>query len=364
MSFTNRNVHKIRLDRVLLGIVFCLAGAKECQCKIKEYSDAIKEYFGQFKNHPVIVAAQIARFTRNIGHNAVSDYGIHISIENGHVVVSDENSDKTLERMDFRWTPKVVRHFAKLLDDFYVESRFHEFFESHREMYQKAEEKIKVISDKIDYSWFEKFFNANSEHFHIIIRTTAASAGCGVTCRFKDGHDEPFCVVTNNGPDAHYHEDDVISLIIHEFNHSFCNPLIEKYLDELKPAAQRVFPFVADSLAPRGYSEPQFMWNEYLVCACEIRYLLTHDMKDEGNRRIQFYRGVGFLWIEELVELLGRYEKERDKYPTLDDFMPEIVKMQNAFVTDEYIAELRNWAKDARRLQQRAYRAGRLMLIR
>jgi hypothetical protein len=38
--------------------------------------------------------------------------------------------------------------------------------------------------------------------------------------------------------------------------------------------------------------------------------------------------------------LFGRYEKERDKYPTLAEFMPEIVKMHNEIVTDEYIAEM------------------------
>jgi len=43
--------------------------------------------------------------------------------------------------------------------------------------------------------------------------------------------------------------------------------------------------------------------------------------------------------------VLDRYEKERDKYPMLDDFMPEIVKLQNALVTDESIAELRKRAE-------------------
>lgn len=34
------------------------------------------------------------------------------------------------------------------------------------------------------------------------------------------------------------------------------------------------------------------------------------------------------------------YGKDREKYPTLESFMPEIVKLQNEIVTGDYIAEL------------------------
>ena len=41
----------------------------------------------------------------------------------------------------------------------------------------------------------------------------------------------------------------------------------------------------------------------------------------------------GFVWFPQLVEKLDEYEQNRDKYPTLDDFMPEIVKLQDSIVT-------------------------------
>ncbi|MCL2347389.1 MAG: DUF4932 domain-containing protein [Planctomycetaceae bacterium] len=332
----------------LLGIVFRLAGSPEYQCDtFKEYDDAINRHFASFKWHSVILSAQLLRSTNGVAHDAVMSYAVHISIENGRIVLPDENSEKTLDKLDSRWNRKTPQLFVKQLDDFYVKSRFHEFFESHREMYQKTEEKIKAINDKIDYSWFKKFYgDANLDYFHIVPNCIDEQGGYGACCRFKDGHEEYFSMISAPGPDAPYH-DYYIWLIIHEFNHSFCNPLVEKHLDDLMPAAERIFPFVANTMANQYYSRPDIMLNEYLVRACEIRYLLAHEMKDETDRLIQAYRNSrGFLWIEELVELLDRYEKERDKYPTLDDFMPEIVKMQNAIVTDEYIANLRKQEDD------------------
>jgi hypothetical protein len=57
------------------------------------------------------------------------------------------------------------------------------------------------------------------------------------------------------------------------------------------------------------------------------------------------HHAEGFLWIKKLVDLLDQYENNRDKYPTLADFMPEIVKLQNEIVTDEYIAKLQELQK-------------------
>lgn len=72
------------------------------------------------------------------------------------------------------------------------------------------------------------------------------------------------------------------------------------------------------------------MYAEALVRASVIKYLYDHNsdkklIATELNE--QFDRG--FLWTDDLVKELDRYEKNRDKYPTLESFMPEIVKFFN-----------------------------------
>jgi hypothetical protein len=350
IGHAQQNIPQPKVDeRVeLLAIVFRLGGAEEYQVRsFTEYDEAIQKYFAPFKEHPVIRAVKSLRSTTGVSYDAVMNYAVRISIENGHVIFPDADSEKTLSEktldgLDSRWRPLVAQKFAKDLDDFYVKSRFNEFFESNREMYQKTIEKIKEFNDKIDYSWFKKFYGeANLEHFHIILANTNENSNYGASCRFKDGHEECFAIIGARGPNGFYNENSIISLVIHEFNHSFCNPHIEKHFDDLKPAAERVLPFVADILARQAYSSAKTMWYEYLVRACEIRYALAHGNKNVADKSIEYNRSNGFLWMAELVELLGRYENERDKYPTLAEFMPEIVKMQNAIVTDEYVAELR-----------------------
>ena len=327
----------------LLGIVFRLGGAQEYQSRsFKEYDDTIKEHFAAFNEHPIIQSVSRLRQSTGVSYDAVMSYAIHISIEDGRIVLPDTDSEKTLEHLDSRWKPQEAKLFAEQLDDFYVKSRFHDFFEANHEMRKKTEQKIKDINDTINYAWFKEFYgDAPLERFHFLLSNVNEHNNYGARCRFKDGHEEYFAIIGTGGPNRQYRIDGITSLVIHEFNHSFCNPLVEKHLDQLQPAAEKVFPFVADTLSRQAYGSAKTILYEYLVRACEIRYFLGQGRKNEADRRIQEHRNIGFLWIEELVELLGRYEKERDKYPMLADFMPEIVKMQNAIVTDEYIAELR-----------------------
>ena len=40
---------------------------------------------------------------------------------------------------------------------------------------------------------------------------------------------------------------------------------------------------------------------------------------------IGYQKGRGFLWTEELSNLLAEYEAHRDQYPTLEAFAPRLV---------------------------------------
>lgn len=48
-----------------------------------------------------------------------------------------------------------------------------------------------------------------------------------------------------------------------------------------------------------------------------------------------------YLFIEDFVKALDRYEANRDKYPTLADFMPELAKVHNNLDVDSIISDIR-----------------------
>lgn len=332
----------------LLGIVFRFAGAPEYKCiYFKQYDEAIKRHFGDFKDHRVVNLAQKLRSGPGIAYDAVISYAVHLTIADGRVTLPDQTSEKTLEALDSRWTKNDARQFAEALDDFYGKSRFRVFYDAHRDMYRRTEEHVAKITNKVDYPWFAGFYgHAEPKHFHLLLNLISENNGYGAKCKFKDGHEEPYAVLGISGPEEKLNENGFIFWLVHEFNHSFCNPLVNRFMEELKPAAGKLYPFVAEAMSKQAYSSAEIMLYEYLVRACEIRYMQSHGFAEEADHRLRTNRDLGFLLIDAWVMELGRYEKERDQFPALESFMPEIVERFNAVITDDYLAKLDRQRKE------------------
>ena len=76
------------------------------------------------------------------------------------------------------------------------------------------------------------------------------------------------------------------------------------------------------------------MIRESLVRACVVRYLAKNDGPDVANKQIENDINRGFLWMRELSDLLIEYEQQRQKYPKLDTFFPNVVDFFNNYEED------------------------------
>ena len=65
---------------------------------------------------------------------------------------------------------------------------------------------------------------------------------------------------------------------------------------------------------------------ESLVRVSVIRYLLNHGDTTAATRQVKQDIAQGFPWMSKLSRLLTTYEKQRNAYPTMESFMPRIVK--------------------------------------
>ena len=95
--------------------------------------------------------------------------------------------------------------------------------------------------------------------------------------------------------------------------------------------ANEVYSKVSDLMISQAYGTAKGMMNETLVRASVIRYMISHNMKAKANERLAYEESRGFIMVRTLVKTLEKREQEADKYPTLADFMPEIVKAINEF---------------------------------
>ena len=126
----------------------------------------------------------------------------------------------------------------------------------------------------------------------------------------------------------------LLVLAAHEFCHSFTNPVVNEFMDQLQPGAERLYAAHASAMRNIGYQSWQSVMYESAVRAC-VASLTRSSLEPQqpGLYRLYLEREArfGFVWIEEMDALLQTYEANRDRYPTFASFFPQIVTFLNEY---------------------------------
>lgn len=332
----------------LMSIVFRLAEAKEyMNDNIQLYASKIDNHFLSYKNHKLIEYTKLIRDVDGVAYDAVMSLAVHLQIENGKVKL---NPDLDKNRVDNRWQRDILPKYINLLNDFYKKTKFDNFFKSNIEFYQKVENNFKTqVTDNVDFTWFGNFFGTKTpEQFNLIASLLNGSGNYGARTEFLNGKKEIFSIIGCWASDSlgiPLYSTSLNALVAHEFNHSFVNHLIDKFYLELQPQADIFFNLVENEMKAAKYGNTKIYLYENLVRACEIRYNIEH--RDTLQNWWEEFllcgeKSNGFLWIDSLYNALTIYTENRNKYPTLESFMPEIIKVQNNLNPNKIYEEIEN----------------------
>ncbi|WP_294316937.1 DUF4932 domain-containing protein [uncultured Chryseobacterium sp.] len=315
----------------IVSIVFRLAGAEEySQDYNKKYAEDINAYFEPYKNAEVIKFVQENRNKYGLGYDAVMSMALHLSFKNKKFSFTKEK-ESTLEK---RWEKVNVKKFISLLNKFYRKSDFQKFFNEHSASYKKAvQEYRQSILNDFNQNWYSHFYGkAPNEEYKIILGYGNGGGNYGITLHPEHHKTIVYAVVGvsdfDSDGNAIFDKNEFQPLLIHEFNHSFVNYILEmkNYKSELKAPAEKIYSLVEKEMKSQAYGDWETMINESLVRAAVIRYMIdNHYPQSTIDEEIQMQRGRKFLWIKELTELLGKYEESRNRFPVLEDFYPEII---------------------------------------
>ena len=319
----------------LLSIVFRLAGVPEYnQDNFKVYTDAIHAHFDKYKDHSCVVLAKKLSESNGIGFNAPMDLALHVSQAPDFKPVVEFNE----KIPEYRWGKKNAEDFLRLLRSFYREAHCEEFFTKNAPLYKRVLERFRVVYDSVDTHWYEEFYGTPpTGKLAIIVGIGNGACNYGSKVVYPGGREDVYAVMgtwtVDEGGIPFYTHDYYLSTLIHEFNHSFINHLNEKHYGILEAQGKALFQPLDALMSDQAYPSPLYMMNEALVRAAVVRYIAKHNPdkgKAEGEIRTQL--GNGFIWIDELAAKLDEYEHHRDKYPTLESFMPEIAAFYSSTV--------------------------------
>ncbi len=316
----------------LTGITFALAGVPEyCQCLIPEYKNDIIEYFTPYELTPQIDFVRELNQVHGIGSIAVASLSQYIFInDKGTICLSPEyNIDKVIGE----WTESLVTDYIYHLNIFYKESKFHDFFVQHHNLYADIETGINQLVNAIKEDWFNDFFGQQSFNINDIYIIPSIVNG-------PHNYSVDSAVIIGIAVDESGQiviSDDTQTILVHELCHHFTGDLFHKYWHDFKKSAENIHPYISDQMSGIGYQDAYTVFLEWFNNLCVIMYLYETD-----NEYLNLYTNSltlrGFIWLERNIDFMRNFYNNRNIYRNISDFMPQLVSFLNFVCSNfEYV---------------------------
>ena len=312
----------------LLSLVFRVAGNPEYnQCRFSRYQEAADAWIAPHSDHRVFQLASEARTSAGVSFDAVQSLALHLGplpALAARVPLAD-----TTIALDRRWRRTDVGAFVSALRDFAAVSRFGAFLDSQQSMIDSVAGRLRALFEsEADFSWFDRFFGARQPaRFQLTPGLCNGAGNFGPRFRDANGREELYAIVgvfqlDSTGLPTFGRS--MVPTIVHEFNHSYVNPLFGAEFARFARAADAIYPKVAEEMRAQAYGSGLTMLNESIVRAGVVRYIAATRGDSAAREEIQSQIGLGFVWMGELAARLAEYEGARDRYRTLADFVPRL----------------------------------------
>lgn len=286
------------------------------------YAYDIDVHFQKYATHPLITYIRDIRKQYGIGYDAVSSMTAIITIQGQDVRFTNTDAIEALVRLDDRWSTQTLEQFIVLLNDFYKESDFHQFFLSHQALYSTAEKRMSILLDTLNPEWWQSFYGKRLENHIVIISLCNGPSNYGNLLPNAQG--EFPIVIGTNRTDAEgmpFYYDTILYTIVHEINHSFSNAIFNNYWQSMRSSADMIYPYLAERMLSNAYSNDKTVLSEWLNNLFTLMYFHDNQTQVPLIWYISTQQDKGFIWMERSMEFMNYFSLQRSLYPTIDDYM-------------------------------------------
>lgn len=323
----------------LLSILARTAGYQEyCHDVAGQYTKDTEAWFAPYKQHEAVALAWNLNTTYGISHDKVMSMAIHLDIQKGKIKFLGDKSD-----LVENWKNVDITDFIQKLNKFYKDTHFRKFFEQHRTFYEDGIKNFEAeVMPIFHQDWYSKFYgNEAKEKFAVIVGFTIGGHNYGPSRQISGQPREVFSIMGYYINPTTSQFQSFPYVLIHEFNHSFVNPLLDNAANAalMEKIGQRLLFWSLLEMQRQAYPDWHIVINESIVRAAVLIYLKDNGLVDNQTLESMYdeiWRN-GFRWTPELVTCLRNYANNRDKYKTLNDYYPEIAKCFQKYIDDEIV---------------------------
>jgi len=300
------------------------------------YAD-MAAYFAPYKDHPAVKEVDdggTLSWDSGFSFNVPAEFPLYFSdLPEGRRIA--EYDKEFLDRLEIPGAgPGDLDKKAAYMDaywgkvkDFYKASAFGTYWERERPRYAAFVSELYAVMPAADVVKLHEDYHANPafSSFTVVASplTLPSGGNYGLSVR-NFGGDTAIYNIMSASRSGFGSAENAEMLALHEFGHSFCNPVAAKYYGEALKYA-----FLQRGLRGRmdeAYGDWRSVMNELLVRAVHARLVLK--LKGEAAARDFLWterEHEGFAFIDDWYALLADYEASRAKYRTLYDFYPRLL---------------------------------------
>lgn len=311
----------------LTSVVFRLAGVPEyTDGEVSSYNTSIDEYFKDYKDDALFEYIRKLRYEDRLGYASVAASAFYITIQDGKVVVDSARKISDLSGNGKQWaSSRKFRKYVRLLNNFYQESKFAQFYDSQAQKYNDQIQNARALLDGINVEWFADFYGVE-----FVAPKVYVALGNGRHNYFVNGTDGSYDIVL--GAKRHYIIDTLLPIIIHEICHKYSNPIIDAMYRDIEGdfATFLSDDDIATRLANIGYQDTKTVAIEWFTNLCTLMYLQDNVPLLAGYHSAKL-RDNGFIWLPATIMIMEGYSNNRGLYPALSNYLPKLVQCINDF---------------------------------
>jgi hypothetical protein len=270
----------------VLSLIWRLAGREEYSDTYTEYQQALVSRFNKYSDHEAV------NFVRNnvmLGYDAVFLLALHIEEGTGRLV------DDMQHLFDRGWYSGLLNQLIPLVNSFYTDTDFAYYYTSNIPLYEALTADVnQELGGKINMDWFARFNDPDAFNFNISPSSTRNNYGAPST----DGKTNAMLSFIME------------FVLIHEFCHSFANPLADEWYAANPQFRQWSVNALDRNLHPNYWmpdNNGSVMAKEYVTRAFVILYYIENNNQAMVDYLLQEERNGGFPDIDRVLEMVKEH---------------------------------------------------------
>lgn len=231
---------------------------------------------------------------------------------------------------------ELILEFINALNEFYIKADLENYFYTHKDYYNSVNKEVtENLPPENFIDIMEDYYGKKNNSYTLIPSPTIYhTMGFGKLVKGNTGLDVYNVFgplkATKDSIEFGYGFDkpsEINELTVHEFGHSFINPVVE--LEEnlaIIDKSEKLFDSIKKEMSQQGYKSWHVSVIEHIVRLGEIR--IAYAMNDAARAdkiRNHYVKNRKFIYLQELEEIIVRYETNRTKYRNIDAFLPELL---------------------------------------